>query len=218
MTFSHVIFDLDGTLLDTLEDLAGAANHVCRIHGWPTFPVDAYRHMVGNGVRRLAERFMPPEVAGNRNVLEEVLEEFRAWYADHGDERTRPYPGVLEMLDDIAAEGVDLAVLTNKDHAAAVPLVERYFGSRFALVQGQREGISPKPAPDATLGVLRALGAAPSDALYIGDSDVDVATGHNAGLIVAGAAWGFRGRVELETSGADLIVEQPREVAAIALG
>ncbi|MDY4040851.1 MAG: HAD family hydrolase [Collinsella sp.] len=217
--FTHVIFDLDGTILDTLEDLAAAGNHTCEQHGWPTFPVDDYRYKVGNGMLKLVERFMPAEYAGDQQMFKQTLAEFRAYYGEHKEDHTAPYPGIPEMLDALRAAGLTLAVLTNKDHVAAAPLIERYFGpERFAYVQGRVPAFPPKPAAPVTLHVLEELGADPSRTLYVGDSDVDVLCGHNAGLKVAGVSWGFRGRDELEGAGAEFIADTPEELLAIATG
>lgn len=219
MPFTHIIFDLDGTVLDTLEDLARSANRVCAAHGWPTFPIDAYRYKVGNGMRKLVERFMPAEFAGDGALFERVLSEFRTCYDLHKEDHTAPYPGTIEMLDALRSAGLTLAVLTNKDHAAARPLIERYFGiGRFAVVQGHTARFDPKPAAPITLHVLEQLDATPERTLYVGDSNVDVETGHNAGLAVAGVTWGFRGRTELEAAGADFIVDTQQQLVDIALG
>lgn len=215
MPFTHIIFDLDGTLLNTIEDLAAAANHTCALHGWPTFTVDQYRYKVGNGMLKLVERFMPAEYAGDGRMFEQVLAEFRAYYAEHKEDHTAPYPGIIFMLDELRAAGLTLAVLSNKDHAAAAPLVQRYFDDRFALVQGRIDAFPPKPAAPVTLHTMAQLGATPQATLYVGDSDVDVQTGHNAGLRVAGVDWGFRGRAELEATGADFIAEMPEDIVRI---
>lgn len=217
MPYSNVVFDLDGTLLDTLDDLAAAGNHVCGAHGWPTFTRDQYRYKVGNGQPKLIERIIPAEFAGDGRMFEQVLGEFRAYYDAHKEDRTAPYPGVVELLDRLRAAGVTLAVLSNKDHTAAAPLVARYFGERFDLVQGRIDAFPPKPAAPITRYVLDQLGAEPASTLYVGDSNVDVATGHNAGLAVAGVAWGFRGRAELEAAGAEHVVDTPEELARIVL-
>lgn len=218
MRYTHVIFDLDGTLLDTLQDLACACNLVCARSGWPTFPVDAYRYKVGNGMPKLVERIIPAEFAGMPDVYERTLSAFQAAYAAHREDHTAPYPGIIDTLDELAAAGATLAVLSNKDHAAVVPLVERYFGKRFALVQGRVDAFPPKPAAPITRYVLDALGAPVVSTLYVGDSSVDVETGHNAGIDVAGVAWGFRGRAELERAGADHIAKEPAELLGIVWG
>lgn len=216
MAYTHVIFDLDGTILDTLEDLARAANHTCEKFGWPTFSTDAYRYKVGNGMLKLVERFMPAEFMGNSRMFQQAYEEFGAWYAAHKKDHTAPYPGMLEALDALRAAGMTLAVLTNKDHSAAVPLVEHYFGDRFALVQGRIDAFAPKPDPGITRYALDQLGIEPTQALYVGDSNVDVQTGHAAGLATVGVAWGFRGREELAAAGADHIIDTPAELVEIA--
>lgn len=217
--FSHVIFDLDGTILNTLEDLAAAGNHTCEMHGWPTFAVDEYRYKVGNGMLKLVERFMPAEYAGDGRMFEQTLAEFRAYYGEHKEDHTSPYAGTIEMLDRLRAADVQLAVLTNKDHISAAPLIEKYFGSeRFALVQGRVGAFPPKPEAPVTLHVMKELGADPATTLYVGDSNVDVLTGHNAGLKSAGVSWGFRGRAELEAAGADYVVDTQDELAELILG
>ena len=182
--FTHVVFDLDGTLLNTLEDLAAASNHVCDLNGWPTFTTDRYRYKVGNGILKLVERFMPAELLGDQRAFACALAQFRAYYDAHKEDHTAPYQGILPMLDKLRAAGLTLAVLTNKDHAAAEPLVERYFGpERFGLVQGRVDAFPPKPAAPITLHVLERLDADPARTLYVGDSDVDVQCGHNAALV-----------------------------------
>lgn len=218
MKFTHVLFDLDGTILNTLEDLALACNHTCELHGWPTFAIDQYRYKVGNGMLKLVERFMPAEYAGDGRMFQVALDEFRSYYGEHKEDHTAPYPGIIPMLDAMRESGLTLAVLTNKDHAAAAPLIERYFGpDRFALVQGRIDAFPPKPAAPITLHVLEQLGADPAATLYVGDSNVDIQCGHNAGMRAAGVAWGFRGAAELVDEGADFIAHTPDELLAIAL-
>ena len=210
--FTHIIFDLDGTLLNTIEDLARACNHTCDALGWPTFPLDSYRYKVGNGMAKLIERIMPAELCGDERAFTQAFAMFRAYYDEHKEDHTAPYPGMIEVLDALRSAGTTLAVLTNKDHDAALPLVEGYFGTRFALVQGATPAFPPKPAPAVTNHALELLSANPQTTLYVGDSDVDVQTGHNAGLRVAGAAWGFRGAEELAAAGAEFIVDAPNDL------
>ena len=170
---------------------------------------------MGNGQPKLIERIIPAEYAGDGRMFEQVIGEFRAYYDAHKEDHTAPYPGVIDMLDTLRDAGVHLAVLSNKDHPAAEPLVARYFGARFDLVQGRIDAYPPKPAAPITRYVLDQLDADPASTLYVGDSNVDVATGHNAGLAVAGVSWGFRGRGELEAAGADYLVDTPAELAEL---
>ena len=218
MTYTHVIFDLDGTLLNTLEDLACAGNHVCEMRGWPTFTQDQFRYKVGNGQVKLVERLIPAEGAGDGRVLERALADYRSYYAEHREDHTAPYEGILTLLDQLGNEGVSLSVLSNKDHAATEPLVRKYFGDRFDVVQGRIDAFPPKPEAPITLHVLERLGADPSTTLYVGDSNVDIACGHNAGLHACGVAWGLRGRRELEKAGADYVVDTPMELIDIVTG
>ena len=216
--YPYVIFDLDGTLLNTLDDLANSCNYVCELHGWPTFERDAYRYKIGNGMLKLIERILPAEYVGDELVFNQALAEFRAHYAAHKEDNTAPYEGVPEMLERLRAAGVRMAVLTNKDHVSAVPLMDKYFGAgAFAHVQGREDRFAPKPAAPVTLHVLDVLGASPDRTLCVGDSNVDVACGHNAGLAVAGVTWGFRSREELETAGAEYIAASPDELLGLIL-
>ena len=218
MPFTHVIFDMDGTILDTLEDLALAGNHVCEAHGWPTFPIDAYRYKVGNGMLKLVERFMPAEYLGDSRTFQTAYEEFCSYYAEHKQDHTAPYPGTIEMLQRLRDAGIVCAVLTNKDHSAAAPLAEQYFGKEtFCLVQGRVDAFPPKPEAPITLHVMQQLGAELASTLYVGDSNVDVACGHNAGLKVAGVTWGFRGKEELKQAGADYLVDTNEGLANLIL-
>lgn len=216
MRFQAAVFDLDGTLLNTLGDLTDACNHVCRQNGWPVFTEDQVGHMVGNGIAKLAERFTP-EAQRTPETLAAALAEFTAYYGAHKADRTAPYPGTVRALEALRAAGMKTAVLSNKADALCRPLVSRYFGDVFDVVRGKVDGVPAKPDPTSLRAVLRELGVAAEDAVYVGDSDVDVLTGHNAGLAVCGAEWGFRGREELTRAGADLLAGSMTELAALVL-
>lgn len=219
MRFSHVVFDLDGTVLDTLADLAASGNHVCEARGWPAHPVDAYKLMVGNGMPKLVERFMPHGLAEqDPRLFKQVFDEFCSYYDAHKEDSTRPYAGIVELLDELRGAGMRLGILTNKDHGAAVPLIRRYFGDRFDCIQGRTDAYPPKPAAPATKALLERLGASADDVVFVGDSNVDVETARNVGAPAIGVLWGFRSREELEGAGAAYIAEKPADVARIVLG
>ena len=148
--FPYVIFDLDGTLLNTIDDLAGAGNHVCALHGWPTHPVEAYKRMVGNGIPRLVERFAPPGT--DRENLDRAFQEFMAWYGVHKEDRTAPYPGVPQAVQALKEAGVSVAVLSNKADRMAGPVVEHYYPGVFPFIQGAVDGLPVKPTPPCSTG------------------------------------------------------------------
>lgn len=214
--FSHIIFDLDGTLLNTIDDLADAGNHVCAAHGWPTHTVDQFKYMVGNGIPSLVSRFTPDGLG--KEELAQALAEFSAYYGEHKEDKTAPYPGVPGLLDSLKGAGMRLAVLSNKAHALAGPVVEHYFPGVFEYVQGALPGAPLKPDPTLLHALMESIGARPGTTLFAGDSDVDVLTGKNGALTVCGVLWGFRDRAELEGAGADYVVEKPEELTAIAAG
>ena len=210
MRFSYVIFDLDGTLLNTIDDLADAGNHVCAARGWPVHTVDAYKRMVGNGIPKLVERFAPAGTDGE--TLAGALAEFSAYYDAHKEDKTAPYPGIAELLAALKGQGVRLAVLSNKAHALAGPVVEHYFPGVFDVVQGALPDAPVKPDPTLLRRLMEQMGAEPEHTLFVGDSNVDVLTGKNGGLTVAGVLWGFRDRQELEGAGADYVIARPEEL------
>ncbi len=216
MAYTHVIFDLDGTLLNTLDDLAGAGNHVCAAHGWPTHPTEDFKRMVGNGIPKLVERFAPSGTGGE--ALSAALREFSAYYDAHKADRTAPYAGMPETLSALRAGGLRLAVLSNKADRLSRAVVERYYPGVFDAVQGAVEGAPLKPDPTLLCRLLETLGADRAHTLFVGDSDVDVLTGKNGGLTVCGVLWGFRSREELAGAGADCFADRPRDLAALALG
>ena len=207
-----ILFDLDGTLLNTIDDLADAGNWVCAQHGWPTFTVEQFKHMVGNGIPKLIERFSP-ESARTPDQLATTLAEFTARYDAHKEDKTAPYPGIPELLDALKAEGIQTAVFSNKADPLCGKIIEHYFGAgSFSIVRGNRPGVPTKPDPTGVYSLMKDLGADTSSTLFVGDSDVDILTGHNAGLPAMGALWGFRGRAELTAAGADALAAVPADI------
>ena len=214
--YQHVIFDLDGTLLNTIDDLAGAGNWVCRNHGWPTHTVEEYKRYVGNGMARLAARFAPPEWCTEEGVRA-ILDEFMPYYSAHKQDKTAPYPGIPALLDRLRGAGVTMAVLSNKAHEMVVPVIEGYFPGVFPHVQGGVEGLPYKPDPTLLGQLMAAMGAGRAHTLFVGDSSVDIRTAKNGGLASCGVLWGFRDRAELAAEGADFIVSSAAELEELIL-
>jgi phosphoglycolate phosphatase len=212
MNFKAVIFDLDGTLLDTLEDIADAANHVLSQRGFPTHDTDAYRHFVGDGVNILLTRVLP-EKNQNEEVVAECVQAFREAYGHHWNVRTRPYEGVPEMLDGLTAKGLKMAVLSNKpDDFAKKCVAELLSKWRFEVVFGFHNGIPPKPDPGGALQIAELMDTEPEQILYLGDTDVDMKTALAAGMFPVGALWGFRSVEELRNSGAETVIALPQDL------
>ena len=210
-----VIFDLDGTLLNTIADLAQSTNYALKELGYPTHEEDAYRFMVGNGINKLFERALPKGEKTEANVLR-VRQKFVPYYDLHNADKSLPYPGIPELLADLQTQGIQLAVASNKYQAAAEKLIAHYFPSiHFVAVFGQREGIPTKPDPAVVHEILKIADMTSTDTLYVGDSGVDMQTAINAGVTSCGVTWGFRPRTELEAFHPDYIVERAEEIARI---
>ena len=210
--YKTVVFDLDGTLLNTIDDLADAGNRVCAARGWPQHTVEEYKYFVGNGIPKLVERFSPPE-ARTPAVLADTLAAFQADYGAHLRDKTAPYPGMPALLARLKAAGVQLAVFSNKADPLARQVVADYFDAAlFDAVRGALPGVPTKPAPQGTLALMQAIGADPAATLYVGDSNVDVDTAHNAGLPCCGVLWGFRTRQELTDAGAEHLAANAEEL------
>lgn len=205
-----VIFDLDGTILDTLQDLADSTNYALVYHGFPERSVDEVRRFVGNGIGNLIKRAVPEHTP--EDVTDAVLSTFKLHYGEHCADTTRPYEGILPLLSKLKEEGIQTAVVSNKADFAVQELCDRYFSGCFDFVVGEREGIRRKPSPDSVNEVLKKLQKTAEESVYIGDSDVDVDTAVNAGMDMIGVSWGFRGREFLIEHGAKKIVDIPEEI------
>lgn len=209
-TYKTYIFDLDGTLLDTLNDLHASCNYALRTHGMPERSLEEVRQFVGNGVKKLMERAIPD---GLKNPLfEETLQTFRQHYLLHNLDTTLPYPGIMEMLQQLKAQGKRIAVVSNKFYAATQDLCKHFFGDTIQVAIGEREDIKKKPAPDTVLEALRQLQVTRQDAVYVGDSEVDVETARNSGIPCISVLWGFRSKSFLLSHGATTFIETPNEL------
>jgi len=206
-----VLFDLDGTLLDTLEDLAASMNHVLDARGWPQHEAAAYRHFVGEGVDELARRAAPPDC--DEATLGALVKDMRAHYKDHWAVRSRPYPGVPELLEELGRRGLKLAVLSNKMEEFTRGMVSRFLNLwRFAAVIGASPRFPLKPDPRSALAIATALRVSPGEFLYLGDTSIDMRTAVAAGMEPIGALWGFRDADELRASGARHLLSAPLEL------
>lgn len=210
-----IVFDLDGTLINSLEDLADSANWMLMQHGFPTHPVDAYRYFVGDGMRKLIERILPPEER-NEKRIERCKAEFIAYYTIHMEDKTVVYPGMIELLKELKDRGLKIAVATNKVHIAVAPLMSKYFpGIPFDSMIGQREGIPVKPHPQIMYDILNDTGCQQSEALHVGDTATDMQLAHSAGVTPVGVLWGYRPLEELQEAGAKFIISRPEELLGL---
>ena len=215
MGYSTILFDMDGTVLDTLQDLWASTNAVLRELGYPERSLDDIRSYVGNGARNQI-RCALPEGSGD-DAIDDALSRYRAHYAAHCRDHTKPYPGVVEALRRLKDAGKKLAVVSNKPDAAVRLLSDEHFGALMDVAIGETPTLRRKPAPDTVDAALAALGAEKAGAVYVGDSEVDVATAQNAGLPLIAVSWGFRSRAALQEAGAATIVDTPEELLALLL-
>ena len=202
-----ILFDLDGTLLYTLGDLAWCTNTVLAAHGYPTHPEESFRIFVGDGACNQITRALPKGT--NPATIDVLLNEYLELYAQHSIERTHPYDGIVELLAALKAQGYTLAVASNKPHARTVEVIEHYFPNTFDCVRGHLDGTPVKPDPGIVFDVLTAVGAERRDCFYVGDTATDVHTAKNAGVHCAGVLWGFRDAKELTGAGADVLCKDP---------
>ena len=217
MGYRFAIFDLDGTLLDTLADLHDSMNHVLAMHGFPARSLAEVRRFVGNGQRRFAERAVPEKFAGDAELIDKIYYEMADWYKDHCKIKTRPYPGIMDALERLRADGVGLAIVSNKVDIAVKELAADYFGGIIKVAVGERPEIKHKPDPGMVFTAMRELGANPSDTVYVGDSEVDVLTARNAGLPCISVTWGFRDEDELVANGATNLAHDAGEMEGLIL-
>ena len=208
MRYTSLIFDLDGTLLDSLADIADAAQHILIQYNYPTYDYATYRHFIGNGLAKLIERAAPTDTSPEQ--LARMLEELRDYYATHWAVKTKPYDGIVETLASLKAKNCQLFVLSNKDHTFTVDMVEHFFGNNlFTEIHGLKADMPAKPDPASTLSLCQRNGVNPDEALFIGDLTVDLQTAANAGIAAVGVNWGFRPE---EIQSAQYIIDTPAEL------
>ena len=208
-----VIFDLDGTLLNTLGDLRAATNHALEVRGLPPHSMEEIRQFIGNGIRLLICRAMPegtPEAE-----IDAALDDFKAYYAAHIHNRTVPYDGIPQLLTALKKRGIQVAVLSNKINSASQQLIEYFFPGKTDVVFGEHVGVPRKPDPTSCRMVMQQLGVQPEQVLYVGDSGTDMQTAKNAGLYAVGVTWGFRSKEVLLKYGADVLVHRPEQILQI---
>lgn len=203
------LFDLDGTLVNSIKDLALSTNKVLELHHLPTYDISEYNMFVGNGVKKLMERALRQE---HIDMLDVCLNDFHKIYREHCLDYTVPYDGIKELIDFLKEHHIQMSVVTNKPHTLAIQIVEALFPDTFTAVYGQQDLYPIKPDPQSSYMALMAMKLDKKDCFFIGDSQVDIDTGYFAGIESIGVTWGFRGRQELEEAGADHIVENPQEI------
>lgn len=216
MGYKAIIWDLDGTLLDTLQDLADAVNHSLETYSLPVRTKEEIRAIVGRGIRHLVENAVP--TGTDPAITDAVFGEFCTYYAAHSADATAPYAGIPAMLEKVSRAGVKMAIVSNKADFAVQDLVMRYFGEEITLAVGAREDIPKKPAPDMVEYALARLGVTKAEAAYVGDSEVDVLTARNTGMDCLAVDWGFRSRETLREAGAERIFSTPQELMETILG
>ncbi len=212
-----VLFDLDGTLVNSLYDLADSTNYALQHFGFPVQETEKYKYFVGDGMPKLIERALP-ENARNKATIKSVLDCFMAYYREHYLDKTVAYDGIAEVVSNLRKQGIKVAVISNKADEMAKIVTNKLFGDVFSAVYGKREGYPAKPDPTLTLEVIRDLGVEPCECVFIGDSGMDMAVAKNAGTLAIGVLWGFRKEDELKSNGADFIAKTPECITKIIEG
>ncbi len=209
LSFKTAIFDLDGTLLNTLADLTDAVNHTLAQHGYPRRTQKEIRRFLGNGSKYLITKSLPENIP--LETVEKIHEEYLAWYGPHSSIKTAPYEGIPELLDALKTQGIGLAVVSNKGDEQVKSLAEKHF-PQISIAIGERAGIRRKPHPDSILEVMKELNADPETTIFVGDSEVDLQTAKNTGILPVAVCWGFRDREELEQNSPALLLEHPLDL------
>lgn len=212
--YQTIFFDLDGTLLNTIDDLAATGNYVLKKMHKEPLAINQYKLLVGDGIPRLVERLLP---LADEDIIQKNLHIFRQFYALHYNDHTGSYPGINDLLVSLKCRSIQLAVITNKADLYTQSLIKRHFEGVFDLVLGQTSAFSPKPCPESLLYAMRILRAEQHNSLFVGDSSNDIIVAHNAGISCCGITWGFRDKSELRNAGADYIVDTPEELLNIIL-
>ena len=207
LTKRYAIFDLDGTLLDTLDDLTDSMNYMLGKHNFPLRTRDEVRNFVGNGVRKLVERAVPNDYKEDDEFIDKFYNDFSLYYNSHSDIKTSPYPGTLDMLDKLLRNGFDIAIVSNKIDSAVKDLSMKFFGERIKAAIGEKPSIRHKPEPDMVFMAMEKMDADKGNSIYIGDSEVDIQTAKNSGIPCISVLWGFKDRKFLEMSGASILVD-----------
>ncbi len=211
-----VIFDLDGTLLDTIEDLGDSVNQVLDKRGYPTHSYKDYCHFIGDGMEKLIQRSLPDKHLRDEFVVNQVLEDYRKAYSKNWNRKSRPYDGIMKCLADLKSLNISSAVLSNKPHHFTELCVESLIGNdHFAAILGQRDEVEKKPSPDGAIEICNKMKVDPSEVVFVGDTNVDILTGVAAGMTTIGVLWGFREEEELREAGAHYIVSNPDEILEV---
>lgn len=210
MKYSLVVFDLDGTLLDTLQDLTDSINFALKKAGLPLQSVDNVKKFIGNGIPKLVERATSP--CNDKTILSSVYSDFTGYYSSHCMDKTKPFDGIPKLLDALKAMNIKIAVVSNKDDYAVKKLCEYYFGDKIDIAIGRKDGVAPKPAPDMVKKALEYLSIDKSKSVYVGDSNTDIDTADNVGIDKISVSWGYRSVEFLKERGAGIIVWEPSEI------